>query len=111
MRTQVKPQTYAHRSLQSHYVVQVRLFSDSNAKRYAYNVPESLELHKGDIVRVRNKDGKEAIAFCVTDSEHLSDNAVDMLMSGQNILSNVIGKYTLQTAHEFQKIQKEENNE
>ena len=76
-----------------HNIVQIRYKDDVNAKRYTFNVPQGITLHKGDLVRVRNCNGKEDIGFCVTDSELLSQNAVDMIMSGARVLSDVIGRY------------------
>lgn len=80
-------------------IVQVN-FINGIAQRYTYKVPNGISLKKGDIVRVRNKDNKEAIAVCVTDSESLSDNAVDMVMGGLDVLSSVIGVYNLVEFHE-----------
>lgn len=74
-------------------IVQIRYKDDVNAKRYTFNVPQGIILHKGDLVRVKNCHGKEDIGFCVTDSEMLSDNAVDMIMSGAKVKSDVIGVY------------------
>ncbi len=82
-------------------IVQVNFINSITQKRYTYKVPNGISLNKGDIIRVRNKDGKEAIAVCVTDSENLSDNAVDMVMDGLDVLSDVIGVYNLV---EFQKM-------
>lgn len=85
-------------------IVQVNFINSITQKRYTYKVPNSISLNKGDIIRVRNKDGKEAIAVCVTNSENLSNNAVDMVMDGLDVLSNVIGVYNLVT---FQKMTNE----
>lgn len=76
-------------------IVQVNFINSITQKRYTYKVPNGISLNKGDIIRVRNKNGKEAIAVCVTNSENLSDNAVDMVMDGLDVLSNVIGVYNL----------------
>lgn len=76
-------------------IVQVNFINSITQKRYTYKVPNGISLNKGDIIRVRNKDGKEAIATCVTDSENLSGNAVDMVMGGLDVLSDVIGVYNL----------------
>lgn len=76
-------------------IVQVNFINSITQKRYTYKVPNGINLNKGDIIRVRNKDGKEAIAVCITNSENLSDNAVDMVMGGLDVLSDVIGVYNL----------------
>ncbi len=76
-------------------IVQVNFINSITQKRYTYKVPNGISLNKGDIIQVRNKDGKEAIAVCVTNSENLSDNAVDMVMDGLDVLSDVIGVYNL----------------
>lgn len=76
-------------------IVQVNFINSITQKRYTYKVPNGISLNKGDIIRVRNKDGKEAIAVCVTNTENLSNNAVDMVMDGLDVLSNVIGVYNL----------------
>ena len=76
-------------------IVQVRLIEDANSKRYTYHVPDNVYLVEGDFDRVRNKDGEEHIAICATDSEYLSENAIDMIMCGKKIISNVIGIYKL----------------
>lgn len=76
-------------------VVQVRLVEDKNAKRYTYRVPDDIMLSKGDVVRTRNRNKKECIAICVTNSESLSDNAINMIMCGSRVASDIIGKYKL----------------
>lgn len=74
-------------------IVQVRHLQDKNAKRYTYKVPDDESLNKGDMVLARNANGKESVAICVTDSENLSSNAIDMIMCGAEVLSEVIGEY------------------
>lgn len=91
-------------------VVQVRLLEDKNGKRYTYQVPDYIQLAKGDIVRTRNKNNKECIAVCVTNSENLSDNAIDMVMSGNKVISNVTGIYTFNSFDDFEN-ETEKNNE
>lgn len=76
-------------------VVQVRLVEDKDAKRYTYQVPDNIQLLKGDVVRTKNMNGKECIAICVTDSEFLSENAINMIMCGNRVASSIIGIYTL----------------
>ena len=44
-------------------------------------------------MRIRNKNNGEVIAIAETDSEELSENAIDMIMGGKEVLSWVIGKY------------------
>ena len=66
-------------------VVQVILAGDKNKNRYTYKVPNNLQLKKGDIVCTKNTNEsviKECIATCSTDSENLTDNTIDMIMSG-----------------------------
>lgn len=67
-------------------IVQVRHLQDKNAKRYTYKVPDDESLNKGDMVLARNANGKESVAICVTDSENLSTNAIDMIMCGAEVL-------------------------
>lgn len=74
-------------------VVQVNLFEDKYKKRYTYKVPNNITLSKNDVVMVKNQNHSEHIAICVTDSEDLSDNAIDMIMCGAEVLSEVIGIY------------------
>lgn len=74
-------------------IVQVRFLQDPSKKRYTFNVPCGEEIHKGDVVRIRNKNNGEVIAIAETDSEKLSENAIDMIMGGKKVLSWVIGKY------------------
>ncbi len=74
-------------------IVQVRHIQDKDAKRYTYKVPDNESLNKGDMVLTRNVNGKESVAICVTDSENLSSNAIDMIMYGTEVLSEVIGIY------------------
>lgn len=75
-------------------VVQVNLIEDPNNKRYTYNVPYCAgHLQKGQIVRVKNRNGKECDAICVTNSALVTDDALDMIMCGNQVLSNVIGVY------------------
>lgn len=74
-------------------IVQVRFLQDLSKKRYTFNVPCGEEIHKGDVVRIRNKNNGEVIAIAETDSEKLSENAIDMIMGGKEVISWVIGKY------------------
>lgn len=74
-------------------VVQVRFLQDPSKKRYTFNVPCNEEIHKGDVVRIKNKNNSEMIAIAETDSEMLSENAIDMIMGGKEVISWVIGKY------------------
>lgn len=74
-------------------IVQVRFLQDPSKKRYKFNVPCGEEIHKGDVVRIRNKNNGEVIAIAETDSEKLSENAIDMIMGGKEVISWVIGKY------------------
>lgn len=79
-------------------IVQVRHIADTTAKRYTFEVPDNISLNKGDIVLTSNKDGKKKmVSVCVTDSEFVTDNVVDMIMSGNKITSEVIGKYELKS--------------
>lgn len=75
-------------------IVQARPLQNKNAERYTYKVPDNEFLNKGDIVLTRNTNDKENIAVCVTDSENLSSNAIDMIMCGA-VLSEVIGIYKI----------------
>lgn len=74
-------------------VVQVRFLQDRAKKRYTFNVPYDEKIRKGDVVRIRNKNDSEMIAIAETDSEMLSENAIDMIMGGKEVISWVIGKY------------------
>lgn len=78
-------------------IVQVRLLEDSSAKRRAYMVPSDVSLTKGDVVCVKDRNNKKHIAVCVCNSEVLSDNAIDMVMSGMKVLSWVIGSFYLRS--------------
>lgn len=74
-------------------IVQVRFLQDTSKKRYTFNVPCNEKICKGDVVRIRNKNDSEMIAIAETDSEMLSENAIDMIMGGKDVISWVIGKY------------------
>ena len=74
-------------------IVQVRFLQDQSKKRYTFNVPCNEKIYKGDVVRIRNKNDSEMIAIAETDSEMLSENAIDMIMGGKEVISWVIGKY------------------
>lgn len=74
-------------------IVQVNLIEDKYKKRYTYKVPNNITLSKNDVVMVKNQNHSEHTAICVTDSEDLSDNAIDMIMGGTEVLSEVIGEY------------------
>ena len=74
-------------------IVQVRFLQDPSKKRYTFNVPCNEKICKGDVVRIRNKNDSEMIAIAETDSEMLSENAIDMIMGGKEVISWVIGKY------------------
>ena len=74
-------------------IVQVRFLQDPSKKRYTFNVPCNEKICKGDVVQIRNKNDSEMIAIAETDSEMLSENAIDMIMGGKEVISWVIGKY------------------
>ena len=74
-------------------IVQVRFLQDPFKKRYTFNVPCNEKICKGDVVRIRNKNDSEMIAIAETNSEMLSENAIDMIMGGKEVISWVIGKY------------------
>lgn len=74
-------------------IVQVRFLQDPSKKRYTFNVPCNEKICKGDVVRIRNKNDSEMIAIAETNSEILSENAIDMIMGGKKVISWVIGKY------------------
>lgn len=74
-------------------IVQVRFLQDPSKKRYTFNVPCNEKIYKGDVVRVRNKNDSEMIAIAETDSEMLSENTIDMIMGGKEVISWIIGKY------------------
>ena len=74
-------------------IVQVRHLQDKNAKRYTYKVPDDESLNKADMVLTLNVNCKERVSVCVTDSENLSANAIDMIMLGAEVLSEVVGIY------------------
>ena len=74
-------------------IVQVRFLQDPSKKRYTFNVPCNEKICKGDVVRIRNKNDGEMIAIAETNSEMLSENAIDMIMGGKEVISWVIGKY------------------
>ena len=74
-------------------IVQVRHIQDKDAKRDTYKVRDNESLNKGDMVLTRNVNDKESVAICVTASENLSTNAIDMIMCGAEVLSEVIGIY------------------
>lgn len=83
-----------------HNIVQVRHLSDMSTRRYTYNVPANVQLIKGDTVKVKNNNGKETISVCVTNSEMVSNNTIDMIMSGNKVISEVIGIYKLEMFEE-----------
>lgn len=74
-------------------IVQVCLMEDVFKKRYTYNVPFGKELKKGDLVKVKNRNGREIAAICATDSKCVENDIVDMIMCGDAVLSSVIGVY------------------
>ena len=74
-------------------IAQVYLAEDVFKKRYTYNVPFEQRLKKGDLVKVKNRNGREIVAICATDSKCVEDDIVDMIMCGDAVLSNVIGVY------------------
>lgn len=85
-------------------VVQVRFLQDPSKKRYTFNVPCNEKICKGDVVRIRNKNDSEMIAIAETDSEMLSENAIDMIMDGKEVISWVIGKYEYNGFEELKNI-------
>ena len=74
-------------------IVQVYLIEDFFKKRYTYNVPFERKLKKGDVVKVKNQNGREIPAICATDSKYVEDDIIDMIMCGAAVLSSVIGVY------------------
>lgn len=77
-------------------IVQVNLFEDPSKKRYTYKLPLGITLKSGYIVKVRNANGRELPAVCITNSEELSENAVEMVMGGpeHKVTSSVVGIYS-----------------
>ena len=77
-------------------IVQV-VYKNSNI-RYVFEVPEGVKLLKGDLVETHNVCMN--IAQCVTDSEEVSENVVDMIMEGKKVTAKITGKYTLESYRE-----------
>ena len=71
-------------------IVQVK--HKGNDKRYTFAVPLDVELKKGDLVLVATRYG-DVMAECVTDSSHLPDKIIDMIMEGKEVTGIVVGKY------------------
>lgn len=71
-------------------IVQVK--HEGNDKRYTFAVPLDVELNKGDMVLVSTSYG-DVMAKCVTDSSHLPDKIIDMIMEGKEVTGTVVGKY------------------
>lgn len=78
-----------------HNIVQVVHLNEWGSKRYTFNVPGDVELQKGDLVLCETKHGNPSVARCVTDSMLVSDKILDAIMSGEKVISKVIGKYEL----------------
>lgn len=74
-------------------IVQIQYPNNVERKRYTFKVPDGIIIRENDVVRVRNRGGNEEIGIAVTDSVDVSDNIVDMIMSGKEVVSSVIGKY------------------
>lgn len=78
-----------------HNIVQVVHLNEWGSKRYTFNVPDDVKLQKGDLVLCETKHGNPSVARCVTDSMLVSDKILDAIMSGEKVISKVIGKYEL----------------
>lgn len=76
-------------------IVQVTHFEDRSQKRYTFEVPSGVLLEKVDIVLCQNRNGKTSLAKCVTNSEILPMNIVDMIMGGKPVVSHIAGVYHL----------------
>jgi len=76
-------------------IVQVRFPND--CRRYNFMLPHGEKVEKGSYVCCETKNGRCAIAECVTDSEEVSENVVDMIMEGKNVTSKIVGVFKLDT--------------
>lgn len=74
-------------------LVQIQYPNNIDRKRYTFKVPDGIVIRKNDVVRVKNRNGNEEIGIAVTSSVDVSDNIVDMIMSGKDVVSSVIGRY------------------
>lgn len=75
-------------------IVQVNLYEDPTKKRYTYKVPAGICLKRGYIVKVKNTNGRELPAVCVSDSEDVNDNVISMIMNGNKPVSSVMGLFS-----------------
>lgn len=83
-------------------IVQAKFFNEN--KRYTYIVPQGTKIKKDMLLKVENKrTGGLDIVAAVTDSAEVDENVLDMIMQGKNVLSSVVGVYTLTVLNQFSK--------
>lgn len=81
-------------------IVQAKFFNEN--KRYTYKVPQGTKIKKDTLLKVENKrTGGLDIVKAVTDSAVVDENVLDMIMQGKNVLSRVVGFYTLTVLNQW----------
>lgn len=82
-------------------VVQVMYAEDENAKWHTCLVPDNIQVRKDNVVLVVDQNENKHVSVCTSDSEFVSDNILNMIMSGGAVANNLIGVYELKTDLDF----------
>lgn len=76
-------------------IVQAKRINDLG-KRYTYKVPAGITISKGVLLSVENKRTNKADTVIATsDSEDVSENVLNVIMQGREVISSVLGIYQL----------------
>lgn len=81
-------------------IIQTRIvnsFGDGYGKNYIFKVPDGVSIKKDTLLAAEKNGGKDGIQIvkAVSDSIEVTDEVLDMIMDGKQVISSIIGVYEL----------------
>lgn len=81
-------------------IIQARIvnsFGDGYGKKYIFKVPDGVSIKKDTLLAAEKNGGKDGIQIvkAVSDSAEVTDEVLDMIMDGKEVISSIIGAYEL----------------
>lgn len=81
-------------------IIQARIvnsFGDGYGKKYIFKVPDGVSIKKDTLLAAEKNGGKDGIQIvkAVSDSIEVTDEVLDMIMDGKEVISSIIGAYEL----------------
>lgn len=81
-------------------IIQARIvnsFGDGYGKKYIFKVPDGVSIKKDTLLAAEKNGGKDGIQIvkAVSDSIEVTDEVLDMIMDGKEVISSIIGVYEL----------------